>query len=227
MSQPRGSGRYGQSGGGQFGVIHKKSNLGAKLGTVFVLVLVFGGAGGSYYFYTDVPLQIRHLEAKDQLAVPAAIAQYLRGVDPPAVAPLRKGLASGRVPLKKACAKALGASKSPENTPFLGEAVLEDADASVRAAAMRAIGENGDVNCRRYMSVALEDSNDEVKIAAVEAVAKLRLDNFLLDLINFLSHPNSYLKNAARAALETWLQEGRSFGDDRAEWMKWYEGEYQ
>lgn len=212
----------------EFGQVHlsKKSRAGSKLGSAVFVLALLGAGGGGYFFYTDEPALVRHVAEQDDFAVPAAWVLWYRGAPAEAVEPLRTGLEGGSVALKKACAAALATRKDPENTIWLGAAASEDSDAGVRAAALDALGDNGDPNVDRYLVPAFDDPSLEVLQAACRAVGKLGLMRFVPRLIGLLSHPKGDVQRAAKEALESFTPEGQSFGFDPMEWKKWYEEQY-
>jgi HEAT repeat protein len=208
--------------------ITKKSKFGAHLGTALLVIVVLGVGGFGHYFYNDDPGLLKHVTDRDELSVFAALVYSRKGVPEAAVNPLRDGLEKGSDSFKKACARALGARKNKDMTAFLGHAATHDVDASVRAAMVDAMAENGDVNIGQFLDKLVQETDSRVRIAVARLIGKLKLDRYIPTLIDMVgaSSMDADTARVAKEALDSFLGDGRSFGFNASEWNKWYAGEY-
>ena len=208
--------------------ITKKSKFGAHLGTALLIVVVLGASGLGHYFYNDDPGLLKHVTDRDELCVFSALVYSHKGVPDAAVIPLRDGLEKGTDSFKKAAARALGTRKNKDMTAFLGHAATRDVDATVRAAMVDAMAENGDVHIGNFVDKLVQDTDSRVRIAVARLIGKLQLEHYIPALISMVgaSSMDGDAARAAKEALDAFLGDGRSFGFNAAEWTKWHDGEY-
>lgn len=195
------------------------SHRGSKLFTV-----LFGGAivlvgGGGYWFYQDTAGQIGHVQARDRLGTISAHALAMRGVPENARQPLLDGLEQGDPPLRAACARALATLRQEELVAPLGDRVLRDSSPEVRVAAVEALTENGvALPSSSFISHALSDADDRVKMAACRAVADLKLEHLAYEVIPLLNHHDRKVAITAQTSLEKLT--GTTAGTDTVNWNK-------
>lgn len=217
---------YGES---TFRVHETRSpNRGSRLANILLVVVLLLIGGVAYYIFKETPRLVQHIAAEDALALPAVHALTLKGTPLPegAVPVLKKVLDKGEsASLRAACAGALAMTQSKDVVAELGDAATRDPSADVRAAATKALGDNGGgLGTGRYITAALNDEADDVKAAAAVAAGQLEIRSLIPRLIELLGAPDRSLREAALKGLESFLEEGRSFGMDPMKWKEWHGG---
>lgn len=99
-------------------------------------------------------------------------------------------------------------------------AYLRRSDASVRAAAVRALGGSSGPEARARVMGALRDPDPAVRIEAVDALGRIRDPAAIPELIHTLLEPEPHLRAAATQVLQDLT--GQNFPADAAAWADWY-----
>jgi hypothetical protein len=175
-----------------------------------VLVLVF---------FSREDLLLDRLAARDALARPAAYALGLYGCKEKARQPLRDALAQDGAEdpaLRATCAWALGRARSKDVTADLEDAARKDPAPVVRAAAVRALGTNGDPGAADTVERAFKDPDPTVRLAACVAAGELKDTIFVPRLLERLGEHGPDLRVAAAEALHA--ISGKDFGEDERAW---------
>lgn len=92
-------------------------------------------------------------------------------------------------------------SSDTSGLPELVEAMLEDADAGVRAAAARSLGERGERRAVRDLALAASDRDPEVRLSAVWALNELQDLRGLAALLRALTDESTPVRRMAARAL--------------------------
>lgn len=129
-----------------------------------------------------IPLLEQKLLSSDEAQVREIAAWWLRqrafGFGPVMVH-MQKVVASDADPVRRArAAEALGEFLDPHGLPALGKAALDDAEVSVRAAAVRALGRLNAVGGNDALRSAMDDAEPRVRRVALEQVMRV---NFFRD----------------------------------------------
>lgn len=148
-----------------------------------------------------------------------------KGIKDDAKPVLFDALENGSPALKKGVARAIGTAQSMDVVANLGQAVVDDPDAGVRAAAADALGTNGHSAASRFLAVALEDGDLGVQAAACRAIGACGLDDFIPQLIDRLAQSDTAVQRAALQALEVFYGgDDHGMQKDPDAWRQWYEG---
>lgn len=98
---------------------------------------------------------------------------------------------------------------------------LKDEQASVRAAAAKALGETGDSRVIDPLIITLKDEQASVRAAAAMALGVTRDPRVIDPLISTLKDEDSDVQDKAKVTL-MWIT-GQNFGKDITKWQKWWE----
>ncbi|MGE0708073.1 MAG: HEAT repeat domain-containing protein [Planctomycetota bacterium] len=206
-----------------------KSNKGSKLLTAIFAILLIGVPGAGYYLYRDTPGLVRHVRARDGLAVASIQLLALKGAPLDSQELLLEALVDANMSprFREGAAKCLGKLKLEDAliNRTLGQSSAEDPSPLVRAAALRAIGDNGYATMARdpLRRAFREEQDEDVKCAAAYAVGKLGLRDMIPEVMTLLSSTRNHVRSAGVEALETFTNPGETYGQDRKAWLEWYE----
>jgi HEAT repeats len=204
-----------------------RSRRAAKLiaGSLFVCFALV--AGVLIWFWTSRSAQLSHLTRRTVLAPPSAYLIAAQGVTPEARQPLLDGIAEGDPGLRAACAYALSTLQEPDLVPVMGTLALEDEDATVRQAGVRALARLGFAKAAEpYLILTLEDPIPKVQQETCQAIGTLLLDGQLRVVIEKLVSQDLGVRQGAQEGLEAFTPGEESFGADRDAWLTWYQEDW-
>ncbi|MBL4844124.1 MAG: HEAT repeat domain-containing protein [Planctomycetes bacterium] len=193
-----------------------------------ILFLLVGGplctSGAAYWFQLDDARLIASVRDRDVVAPYAAWAIGNKGKADEVQSELEELLADHTVSsyLRRGAANGLGSLKDPAVTRFLAEAIRDDPDPDVRAAACDALAASGVSNAEEAIRyVLVNDTESSPLRAACLAAGELQLEELIPLLIDNLETPDYRVRTYARESLVILLPECEAFGDNLTLWRAW------
>ena len=153
----------------------------------------------------------------------ARLARTFSGMRHPSIMPTLLDMTRNKDPfIRRNAVISLGKQRDPRAVEPLMEALDKEREDAVRQALFEALGDIGDKKASPALEKQLDDGHWSVRVAAIEALGKLRTESGVGALIQQMQKENGRLLTDIRKALEDITGETR-FQENSKLWKEWWD----